>query len=155
MEPLKDAGKVIKSKKKGEEWVQEALPMVIDVSHQIKGLEKARNDETEPFKSAIKDINEKYKPALEPLETMDKMLRERVMDEHEGTESVNEEGVGKLVFAQSWGFEVTDFSKVPTKYRMEVVNDKMIKDDIRNGLRAIKGLVIKPTRILRVVPDKE
>lgn len=135
--------------------MEEALPVLVSVSKEIKILEKRRDEESEPFKSQIKDISNKYKPALEPLNEIGSQLRGRVMVEYEGTETVSEEGVGKLVFPESWGFEIEDFSKVEKKYRMEVVDNKAIMEEIKNGVRKIKGLEIKQSRSLRVLTEKE
>ena len=155
MEALKEAGKVIKSKRQGKEWVEEALAVLVGVSREIKVLEKRRDEESEPFKSQIKDISNKYKPALDPLNEIGSQLRGRVMVEYEGTETISEEGVGKLVFPESWGYEVEDFSKVEKKYRMEVVDNKAIIEEIKNGVRKIKGLEIKPIRSLRVLTNSD
>ncbi len=155
MEVLSQATKTIQSKKSGREWVEETLPVLVDVNKQIKVLEKKRDDEAEPFKVQVKGINEKYNPALEPLSEINSQLRGRVMVEYEGTETVSEEGVGKLVFVEGWDFEIADFSKVEKKYRMEVVDKKAIMDEIKNGVRKIKGLEIKRSRSLRVLTNSE
>ncbi len=155
MEVIKEAGKVIKSKVRGEKWISEVAPVLVEINKEIKEIEEKKKNECEPFRTQINDISNKYKPALEPLNEMDSQLRKRVMVEHEGVESVKCKEGGSLVFPQSWGYVVTDFSKVPKEYRMEVVNDKAIKEEIGKGVRNIKGIEIKPTRSLRVLTKSE
>ncbi len=154
MEILADATKAINSKMKGKRWVEETLPIIIDVNKQIKGLERSRDEESEPFKKTLKDINDRWKPALIPLNEIDSQLRERVMNEYEGNETIEGES-GKLVFPESWGYEVIDFKLVPKEYRMEVVDKKKIREEIGKGLRKIKGLEIKPIRSLRVLTESK
>jgi len=155
MEVIKEAGKAIKSKTKGEKWVSEVAPVLIEINKEIKEIEERKKNECEPFRAQINDISDKYKPALIPLNEMDSQIRKRVMVEHIGTESVACEEGGQLVFPRSWGYEVIDFSKVPKEYRMEVVNDKMIKEEIGKGVRNIRGIEIKPVRSLRVLTKSE
>lgn len=146
---------MIRSKAKGEKWVSEVAPVLIEINKEIREIEDRKKNECEPFRTQISDISDKYKPALDPLNEMDSQLRKRVMVEYEGTESIKCEEGGSLVFPQSWGYEVGDFSKVPKEYRMEVVNDKMIKEEIKKGVRSIKGIEIKPIRSLRVMTKGE
>lgn len=153
MEILNGATKAVKSKKSGKEWVKEILAVLVETNRQIKEMEKKRDEEIEPFRVVIKEIADKYKVALEPLDEINSQLRERVMSEYKGTETISEEGVGKLVFPESWGYDVSDFSRVPKEYRMEVVDKSKIMAEIKNGVRNIKGLEIKPVRSLRVLPE--
>lgn len=146
---------MIKSKSKGEKWVSEVAPILVEINKEIKEIEDKKKNECEPFRTKISDISDKYKPALLPLNEMDSQIRERVMVEYKGTDTVACEEGGSLVFPLSWGYEVMDFAKVPKEYRMEVVNDKMIKEEIKKGVRNIKGIEIKPVRSLRVMTKGE
>ncbi len=155
MEVIKEAGRLIKSKVKGEKWVSEVAPVLVQINREINEIESKKKEECEPFRTQIKDISDKYKPALIPLTEMDSQIRERVMAEYVGTEAVRCEEGGSLCFPESWGYSVVDFSKVPKEYRMEVVNDKMIREEIKKGMRNIRGLEIKPIRSLRVMTKGE
>lgn len=151
MQIIDQVNKALASKKKGGDWVNEILPTIIDLNKEIKALEKAKEEESEPFKLQVKQISEKYEVALHPLGEMDDWLRKRIMDEYEGTDPVIQEGIGQLIFPESWGYELVDFSKVEKKYRKEVVDDKAIKSVIKAGVRNIKGISIQRVRSLRVL----
>jgi hypothetical protein len=151
MQIIDQVNKALASKKKGEKWVEESLPTIVDLNKEIKSLEKAEKEESEPFKAQISEINNKYGVALKPLGEMDDRLRQRIMTEHEGTEPVIQEGIGQLIFPESWGYEIADFSKVEKRFRKEVVDDKAIKAEIKAGVRNIKGLKIEKVRSLRVL----
>ncbi len=155
MEILNNASKLIKSKKIGKEWVEEVLPVIVDVAREIKTLEGRRDSEAEPFKNQVKEIGNKYKPALEPLGEISSQLRGRIMIEHEGNETVAQEGIGKLVFPETWNYEVADFARVPKEYTMEVVDNKKVMEEIKNGVRKIRGLEIRKTRSLRVITNSD
>ena len=146
---LDNVNKVIQSKMKGDNWVTYSLQALVEVSIEMKEIEARKKAECEPFRSAIEDINSKYKVALDVLTEMDIALRDRVMKEHQGTESVKVEGVGEFVFPETWGFEIVDVKKVPEEFL--TVDPKAIREAIKKGVRNIKGLEIKPIRSLRVL----
>ena len=148
MEAIKEARKLLGSKIRGKKWVDEALPVVVEVAKEIKELESVKGAEAKPLREMINEIGEKYKGALTILGEMDTRLRERVMKEYEGTESIKQEGVGELVFAQVWDFEVVDLSKVSKEFL--IVDPKLIREEIKKGVRNLKGINIDKKRILQV-----
>jgi hypothetical protein len=152
MEAIKEARKLLGSKIRGKKWVDEALPVVVEVAKEIKELESVKGAEAKPLREMINEIGEKYKGALTILGEMDTRLRERVMKEYEGTESIKQEGVGELVFPELWGFEVTDIKKVPIEFL--TVDSTAVRNEIKKGIRNIKGLEISRHRSLQVRQDK-
>lgn len=151
MQIIDQVNKALASKKKGENWVEEILPTIVDLNKEIKSLEKAKEEEAEPFKTQVKQINDKYEVALHPLGEMNDRLRQRIMAEYEGTDPIIQEGIGQLIFPESWGYEIVEFSKVEKKFRKEVVDDKAIKAEIKAGVRNIRGISIQRVRSLRVL----
>jgi hypothetical protein len=151
MQIIDQVNKALASKKKGEKWVEETLPTIVDLNKEIKSLEKAKEEEGEEYKKYLKTVSEKYETALQPLNAMNDRLRQRIMTEYEGTDPIIQEGVGQLVFPESWGYELVDFSKIEKKFRKEVVDDKAIKAEIKAGVRNIKGIKIVRVRSLRVL----
>lgn len=138
-----------------ELWVQECLPVIVEVNKQIRALETAMEEEMAPFKSQVKAITEKYQVAIKPLNEMDKRLRERVLKEHVSTDPVIGTGIGKLVFPETWTYEIKDIKKVDKEYRVEVVDINKVKTAIKNGIRNIKGIEIKQERSVRVYTKAE
>ena len=151
MEILDNVNKVLASKLRNRKWLEEYLPVVVEVNRQIKAIDKAQDEEIDPYRAEMAKIREKYAVALKPLSEMNLKLRERVIKEYEGNGTVKAEGIGELVFPETWGYTVQDFSKVPKELRMEVVNDRAIKEAIKKGIRNIKGLLIEKVVSLRVL----
>lgn len=144
---------VAKSKKRGEKWVREALPALVEVTREVKWKEEEMKKETEELKEIIKTVEEPYKKEIEMLKEMGEMLRGRVMEEYEETEAIKEEGVGELVFPSVQSIEITDINKVDRKYLM--VNLAKIKEDVKKGVSKIKGVEISKKRTLQVRQWKE
>ncbi len=144
-----DVAALIADKKlKGDLWVERALPAMVDINKEIKRLEEARAEESKPAKEILKSIADEYAPALTSLGALDTKLRERVMIEHEGSEAFLMEGVGELVFPLLWTFDVDDINKVDRKYL--TINSTAVREDIKAGIRKIKGLTIRQNRSLQV-----
>lgn len=153
MEILDEIKKVLSSKMKGDKWVESAVPALVEVAIEVKDLEAKKKVECEPMREAIKGVDEKYKAGLAVLNEIDTNLRDRVMREHEGTESVRVDGIGELVFPETWGYEIVDLKKVDPKYL--TVDGKLIREDIKKGMRNIKGLNVLPVRSLRVMAKRD
>ena len=150
MKILETASRVLNLKMKGDKWVVEALPVLVDVAVEVKDLSAKKTDECQPMREAIKMVDSKYKPALDVLSEIDSKLRDRVMKEHEGHESVAVDGVGELVFAAgSWEIEVTDLKKVDPKYI--TIDRKAVETDAKNGVQNFKGMTVTRGRSLRVM----
>lgn len=147
---------LLSSKNSKEDWVREAVPVLIEINRQIKTEETAMTEESEPFKLQLKSISDKYQVALKPLSEMDTRLRERLLKEYPSTEAIpNPEGVGKVVFAETWGYEIEDIKKVDKNYKIEVIDTKKVKGEIKKGVRNIKGLKIASERSMRVYTKEE
>jgi len=153
MQILDEVKKVLSSKVKGDRWVEAAVIPLVEVAIEIKELEAKKTDECKEYRIAIKEIDEKYKSALSVLSEIDTNLRERVMKEHIGTESVKVDGIGELVFVETWGFEILDVKKVPAE--LLEVSGKLVREQIKNGIRSIKGLNVLPVRSLRVMTKRD
>lgn len=151
VEVIKEAGKVLASKKKGKGWVEEALPVVVGVAKEIKTLESTKGEEVGPLRELINSISNKYKGALDALGEMDTRLRERVMKEYGETESIKQDGVGELVFPERWSYEVTDIKRVDPQFLM--VDGKAVNEEIKKGVRKIRGIEIIKLRSLQVRPE--
>ena len=149
---IKDASKALNSRKKGETWCRAAVAPACGMGSTLKWLDASRKGATTTLRGKIQEIEEPYKEWKTRIELLYEELRERVQEEHEGKESILEEGVGELVFSEIKGYEVEDLGKVERKYLC--VDHKAVMEDIKGGIAQIKGLVIKPKRVLSVRPAK-
>ncbi len=157
LELMKTVSEVLAAKP-GKKWASQGIPVLIEVNREIKKIEGSKEEEQAPWKALIQESTDKYALALKPLAEMNKRLRERVLKEVEGTETIEIPEKGSVQFPQKWGYEVEDMARVPKEYRVEVLDTKKINEAIKKGLRTIKGLKIGPQRSLRVVTgsgDKE
>jgi len=142
--------RVLNLKMKGDKWCVEAVIPLVEIAREVKELTIKKMDETSSMRESIKEVDAKYKPALDVLSEMDGKLRERVMKEHEGAESVLVDGIGELIFAAgSWEIEVTDLKKVDPKYLM--VDKKAVEKDAKGGVVNFKGIAVTRDRSLRVL----
>lgn len=149
----KKALAVAKSKKKGEKWVEEALPHLVGISRELKWKEEEMKKETTPIKEILKTMEEPYKEAIGVLKKIGEALRERVMEEYKEREAIRQEGIGELVFPEVQSIEVEDLAKVDRKYLM--VDMGKVKEDVKNGVTRIKGIRIGKKRTMQVRIWKE
>ena len=149
----KKALAVAKSKKKGEKWVEEALPHLVGISRELKWKEEEMKKETTPIKEILKTMEEPYKEAIGGLKKIGEALRERVMEEYKERETIRQEGIGELVFPEVQSIEVEDLAKVDRKYLM--VDMGKVKEDVKNGVTRIKGIRIGKKRTMQVRIWKE
>lgn len=154
MQILDTVNRVLNLKMKGDKWCAEAVVPLVEIAKENKELVAKKTEETAEMREAIREVDAKYKPALDVLSEMDGKLRDRVMKEHEGSESVLVDGVGELVFAAgSWEIEVIDLKKVDPKYLM--VDKKAVEKDAKGGVVNFKGINVSRGRSLRVMTKVE
>lgn len=152
MQILETVQRILNLKMKGDKWVIEAIPPLVEVNIEMKEIEAKKKEECEPMRAAIKEVDSKYRSALDTLSAMDSKLRERVMKEHEGSESVAVDGVGSLVFAEGlWQIEIMDMKKIDPKYIITDIDRRAIETDAKNGVQNFKGLRVTRNRSLRVM----
>jgi len=152
MEDVKETEKLLSSKAKGEKWVVMALPVIVGVMKEIDGIDGKRKAEGEALRAALDEINERYRGPLEVLGAISEKIRERIKEEHQGTESVKEDGVGELIFPMKTTWEVTDIKAVPSEFKE--VSTKLVNIAIKQGMAKIKGIVIGKKRGLEVRKEK-
>ncbi len=147
-----DYGKIKKlladGKVRGEKWVRKALPILVEISNTEKEIEEKKKKAEEPVKTNLALISGEYKPDLKLLGDFNTKVRERVLKEYEGDNSVREDGVGEIVFPKTWTFEITDMTKVDRHYL--TTNDSLIREEIKKGVRKMKGIKIFQKRGIQV-----
>ena len=144
---------VLASKSKGDIWVQEAAPVLVDVKREKDEVEGERELEMAPLKSAMSEIKEKFKAGLDILEAMEGDLRDRIKAERVGTETIKTDNGGSLQFPESLGFKYTNINLVDKKYTKLVLDEAKIKKAIKEGAREIKGIKIDRVYGLRVLTE--
>jgi len=137
---------------KGEDGVREALVVLVKVARELDMLKLRKEQEAEPFKTVLGEIESRFKELMEPWLEMDSQLRETVLREHEGTDPVKIDGVGELVFPLRWTFEVTDEAKVEKKYLS--VDSSKVNAAIKGGVGKIRGIRVYQKRGLTVRKEK-
>lgn len=150
---LDRANKIVKDKKTGVDWVKEALPVMVDIAAEQKGIKATLADEMTPIKQMTEIVEGKYKPTLTALSQVDEALRNRTMTEYEETETINMENVGMAIFTSKPTFEVDDLSKVERKYL--AIDYKAVQGAIDKGMRNIKGIKIVQKRTLVIRASKK
>jgi len=137
---------------KGEDGVREALVVLVKVARELDILKLKKEQEAEPFKTVLGEIESRFKELMEPWLEMDSQLRETVLREHKGTDPVKIDGVGELVFPLRWTFEVTDEAKVEKKYLS--VDSSKVNAAIKGGVGKIRGIRVYQKRGLTVRKEK-
>lgn len=136
----------------GKNWVREkALPMLVKMARVIKALDTERKEEGAPGKAIVDEVNGEFQPVIKGLGVADRILRDEVLERHEGTNVVTGEE-GELVFVEKWEYEVTDEGALPEEFM--TVDHGAIKEEIKMGVRTISGVKITMGRILQVRPAK-
>ena len=153
MNPMTEADKIIKSKVKGQKWVEMALPMICEVAREKKDIEGKLAEEVAPLKARIKEIGTRYAGSLEVLDTIDEVLRKRAKVEYMGPESVSVPGEGEITYPERWSFSVSDVKKVPQI--LLTVDSVAVNKEIKAGVRKISGLVIETVRSMTVRAEKK
>lgn len=145
--------KVIKSKKKGIKFVDEAIDQLVVASQETKWLSNERKEATKKLKETLATIEQPYKNSLAVIEALSDQIRERVMAEYESNEPVRKEGVGELVFPMVQSIEIVDVEKVDRRYL--TVDMAKVREDVKNGVMKIKGIRIGKKRTMQVRLWKE
>ena len=114
--------------------------------------EKVRKAEAEARKIEEEKIRKVQETCESEIDVKDKQeMIDKIMEEKE-PEAIIEKPkttIGNTQARKNWTFEVTDFAKVPDKYKM--INRVEVKADIRAGGRDIPGIKIFQKETLSIV----
>jgi len=140
----------------------------------IQSIDSKRKEWTKPLDEAKKRIMEDIKTLIEPLEKLEKDIKDRMIIFYkieqnrlnEEQKRIEEEAKNRIIesgeleaivpvvndiktqngeFAKTtvrkvWVYEIEDLDKIPKEYW--IIDEKLIKEAIRNGARKIDGLKI-------------
>lgn len=129
-----------------------------------KEIEKRRKSIVDPINKQLKEINGFFKKYSEPLKSLIGYLKSEVLryqqakrleeskearefadalgvEVEETRESIKLEGAAGTVQSRLvWTFKIADKLKVPSEYL--IVDEKKVREAIRNGIREIEGIEI-------------
>ena len=153
--PLNQSLKAINATfKKLKEPLAEAKKVVSDKILSWRRIEatKARKAEEEARKIEEEKIRKIQETCESGLEAKDKQeMIEEIMEEEEPEAMIKkpETTIGNTQARKIWKFEVTEFDKIPDKYKM--INRVEVNADIRAGERDIPGIRIFQEETLSIV----
>lgn len=128
--------------------IEKIVTQLIEVNREIKEMEKAKKEEEKPLKEELSSIKETYSPILDPLEKLNVKLREALNELYSETEPLVVEEIGSVTFQTPFTFEVVDMKKVPIE--LLSINAVAVREEIKKGVRKIKGLEIKKGKVMYV-----
>ena len=153
--PLNQSLKAINATfKKLKEPLAEAKKVVSDKILSWRAIEaaKARKAEEEARKIEEEKIRKIQETCESGLEAKDKQeMIEEIMEEEEPEAMIKkpETTIGNTQARKIWKFEVTEFDKIPDKYKM--INRVEVNADIRAGERDIPGIKIFQKETLSII----
>ena len=158
---LKKHVEMLTGSKNGKQaWVDEAVPVLIDVNAELKVVTGTKMEAQATLKKRVKELLDSEQVAvnnasseLKVLDAIDDALRVRLLEEYKGVEPIAIDGMGEVSFRQPWVYTVTDAKKVPAAYL--AVSDSLVKAAIEGGIRAIPGIKIEQGRVTVVKTSKE
>jgi hypothetical protein len=152
IEILKKHGEMLqKSKDRQTTWVEEAAPVLIDVNGELKQIKAAKEEGTRLIRIQLEVIAKPFDTELSILNTIDKALRKRLLEEYPGVGAIAIPE-GEISFRRPWTYDVTDEASIPDTYR--TVDQTKIKQAVDGGVRSIPGVKIYQGRTI-VVKAKE
>jgi hypothetical protein len=152
IEILKKHGEMLqKSKDRQTKWVEEAAPVLIDVNGELKQVKAAKEEGTRLIRIQLEVIAKPFDTELSILNTIDKALRKRLLEEYPGSGAIAIPE-GEISFRRPWTYDVVDEVSIPDTYR--TVDQAKIKQAVDGGVRAIPGVKIYQGRTI-VVKAKE
>jgi hypothetical protein len=143
---------VIKAKSKELGWLGQAADMLFAIARMLKKFEDEKEEATRTLKIKYDLASKPYLDAAKAIKVKDKELRDAVLENYKGHESIVTEN-GEVIFKRPWTYVVADMAQVPDEYL--TVDNVKVANAIKDGLRNIPGLSIFQTRTLTVTPVKE
>ena len=133
-----------------EETLSDGIDFLRRIKMIGKGIKEHKDDLLEPFKSALKNAQEKFKPAEKAYSEAEVMVKDKI--EVYTTDLTNKEEVfschgkeGKISIRKLTKLVITDREKIPEKYLMQVPNEKVIEANLLTGVE-IAGAKIEIKR---------
>lgn len=133
-----------------EDTARSALSMAMQTRKLSNQLEKTRKELIKPHFDYQKDINKLVKKFQEKLDEIESKMQDQLsfwMDEQASNPFtvIDELQVddGSITMKKVWEFSIDDPDLVPDEYL--AVDEDLIKDAVKNGVRNIKGVRIFQT----------
>lgn len=151
---------------KSNEDLIKAVEFLVQVKNKLKNYEEERLSYTEPINKTLKRLNDRFKILTEPLKLAQRGVKDAVLTyrkkkeekrqieekkirKKNGNENIIlpeivpdivESKSGEIRTRKNWVFKIVDEKKVPREYM--IIDEKKVREAIREGKRKIKGLEI-------------
>jgi len=135
---------------KGQEWVQEATPLLIDVKVEAKAVEEKKEAATRFTRIKLDEDSRPFNTVLKILDKIEKVLKVRLLQEYSGADTIVVPEEGEVAFREKWVHEVSEWKDVPREYYS--IDASKIQLAIDNGMRNIPGVRIFKARTVVVTP---
>lgn len=155
MDIVKQGEALLKIKEGGVNWLVESTKVMVALSREIKAQKTEKSEATKETKELLAALEAAFEPRLTELSAIDRSLRERTITEvttAEIDESISIPNTGTLVITLPWKWDVEDLTKVPKDYL--TVDAAKVSEDMKKGVRKIKGIKIYQGRGIQVRPAK-
>lgn len=113
------------------------------VARQKTGWEEEKELAGRVLRMQLAEAEKEAAGNIRLLNTVDKRLRDVLGRVKEDADSVVVDGAGVVEFRAKTVWEVVDFARVPKKYLKLVVDEEKVEEDVKAGVREIKGVEVK------------
>jgi hypothetical protein len=134
----------------GQGWVKEAALLLIDVKVEGKAVEEKKEEKTRFTRIKLNEDSRPFNTVLKILERIEKALKDRMLVEYEGADTIVVPEEGEIAFRERWVHEVSEWKDVPREYYS--IDAGKIQTAIDNGMRNIPGVKVFKARTVVVTP---
>ena len=133
----------------------ETLVDGIDILTRIKSFgersKEVKKDLLEPFELALKNAKAKFKPAEKACKDGEVIIKGKIIEYISEKATYSCEGnAGKISLRKLSKVVIVDLDSIPSKYFTQVPNEKLIKEDLLNGIK-VDGAEIKISESLALL----
>lgn len=132
-----------------ENDARQVLSMSLQARKMRNELESIRKEIVTPhieFQRAVNKVANELETSLEDIEIRLKNKIEFWIGEENVKDQVIEVEDGSLYAVSKYNYELIDMNRIPKEYLS--INEKKVKDAIKNGIRNIPGLIINQSKEL-------
>jgi hypothetical protein len=151
VEVMKNIDAIVNQKIKKSSWVTSAAIALFELSQTLREVKEKKEADCRSLKIKLDLLTEPYQVVINELTKKDKSVREVLLKNYAGDGLVID-GMGEIIIKHPWTHDVLDMKQVPAEYLC--VDTAKVSAAIKEGVRNIPGIVIKPGRSITVMPAK-
>ena len=100
-----------------------------------ENIKEEKDEIIDPFKKAIKNAQSRFKKVETEYADSEKIVKEKIKEYVSGKENYSCEGeLGKISVRKLTKVIIVDLESLPSKYLTQTPNEKLIKEDLLNGI---------------------